>query len=128
MAKLGYQIDFTYKSKSNIVEYLIHTYALSNKLEPPSKRELGILRDYVLYGYNSEARDCILINAKITSDNLKVINSNIEKKGYLKKHPTNMTMRLLSQGLINIKSFVENINKEEDICALIRFRLDNSHR
>lgn len=121
-AKLGYQIDFPYKTKSNIIEYLILTYALANKMEPPSKRELGVLRDYVLYGYNDEAISCVLINAKIHPDNLRVINSNIEKKGYLKKHPTNMTMRLLSTGLINIKTFVDGINKEEDICALIRFR------
>lgn len=121
--KLGYQIDYPYNTITDLVEYLITTYALANKIEMPSKRELGILRDYVLYGYNEETIDCILLNANLRHENLRVINSNIEKKGgYLLKHKTNMNMRVLSPGLENIQKFIKNINKEQDVCAVIRFR------
>lgn len=118
--KLRYSLDVSYENNARIVDILVMNYAYASKIEPPTKREIGVLRDYVLYGYSGQIKDVISANLGITKDNLNVINSNLEKKGYLVKHPTNQTMRKINKDLEIIKETVKTFTGKGD-CILIKF-------
>lgn len=118
--KLRYSLDVSYENNARVVDILVMNYAYASKIEPPTKREIGVLRDYILYGYSSQIKDVISANLGITKDNLNVINSNLEKKGYLVKHPTNQTMRKINKDLEIIKETVKTFTGKGD-CILIKF-------
>lgn len=117
--KLRYSLDVNYDNKARLVDFFVLMYAYASKIEIPSNREMGILRDYIMYGYSRATKDIILANTPITIDNLNVIGSNLQKKGYLLPHPTNLTMRVLNKDLQVIANTIESF--EGNDCALIKF-------
>lgn len=122
MKKLKYILDFKYDNKAKVTEFLVIAYASAANLSVPTPREMGVLRDYILNGYNDTTKKNIVKFEKINMDNLHVVNSKLEKKGYLVKHPTNLTNRMLSKDLESISILVRDLGKDGELpCALIQF-------
>lgn len=98
-----YKVDFEYKNDVQKFDLILHLYSKTELKKELSDRELIVLREYILNGYSPKTKDGICITLKIKKGNLNAINCNLQKKGFLKPHPTTQKLKVLEEKLNFLK-------------------------
>lgn len=98
-----YKVDFEYKNDVQKFDLILHLYSKTELKKELSERELIVLREYILNGYSTKTKDGICLTLQIKKGNLNAINCNLQKKGFLKPHPTTQKLKVLEEKLNFLK-------------------------
>lgn len=116
-----YKVDFKFNNDVDLLDTVIYLFAKTVLKEEVCLRERQVLKEYMISGYSKNTDRGIKIDLGITKENLATLNSRLQKKGFLEKHPTNRNNRLISPRLMELKScFIENDGKKAYIIDFIR--------
>lgn len=66
---------------------LLKIYSVVQFNEDITERESEVLSEYIIYGITPQAEQVITLNYGISSNNIKQINSRLQKKGLLVSRP-----------------------------------------
>ncbi len=109
---VAYKVDFKPNDSLDFYDMLLSIYSLTVLKDPLKTKERIILRYYLLYGYSKETKDMIVLDMGIKRSNLNTSNYDLQKRGFLKPHPTNQRSKLISKELLELKDTFTN--KESD--------------
>lgn len=104
-----YTTNFEYKNDLEFLNIVINIYSLVKLRESLTKKQKDVLRYYLKSGYSDETKNAIRLDFKIKKTHLNQINWALNKKGFLKKHPTNERSKVVSEELIKLRdSFLKD--------------------
>lgn len=103
------KIEFGYSNQIELLDAVMSLYSTAQLKKELPKKEMVVLREYILSGYNEDSKSAIRLNLGISKEHLNVLNSKLHKKGFLKPHPHNMRMKVLNSDLLRLKDvFIDN--------------------
>lgn len=115
----------TYKSENDVelLDTVMSIFSLTVLKKPLSLKERTVLREYILNGYSSEVKKDVRFALGITDKNLNTLNCTLQKKGFLRPHPTNQRLKNINDDLLKIKDV---FLAQGDKVLLIKFKDANN--
>lgn len=111
MQPIAYKVDYQSKNDVELFDVVITLYSKTVLKKELSHKESTVLREYILNGYSLNTKKAICLSLGIKIENLNTLNCNLQKKGFLKPHPTNQRLKTLSEELLALKNvFLETDN------------------
>ncbi len=109
----AYVANFNYENDIELLDIVMNIFSTSVLKENLSYKERTVLREYMLHGYSSNTKKAIRLSLSIKETNLNTLNCTLQKKGFLKPHPTNQRLKLLNDGLIKIRDLFLGENERK---------------
>jgi hypothetical protein len=114
------------KTLNNVemIDMVLTIFANTVLNERISLREITVLRDYLINGYNAQTKKALRLTLDITSQHLDQINHQLKKKGFLESHKNNERQKILNKKLLDLKGvFIDS--EVDNKVFLINFKLKN---
>lgn len=117
---IAYKVDFKYRNDVDLLETVMSIFSNTVLREELSDKERQILREYMLNGYSKQTKESIKLSMKMKPANLNTYNYHLQRKGFLKPHPTNQRLKLLNEQLMELRDCFMQETKSKKI-FLINF-------
>ena len=123
-----YFLQNRYENFHELLQNFLILYSVSFNLNNPNNhlrpRLSNVLSYYVLNGYSEETKLLILdANPTLTRPHLNQINCELQKQGYLHKHPHNENRRTVDKSLLDLRQYLE-ATKDGNPLLLVKFVKD----
>lgn len=102
-APAAYLSNYAYENDIELLDIVMNIFSITVLKENLSYKERTVLREYMINGYSSNTKKAIRLSLLIKETNLNTLNCTLQKKGFLKPHPTNQRLKLLNDDLIKIR-------------------------
>lgn len=99
----AYISNFRHENDIQLLDTVMNLFAVTVLKESLSHKERVVLREYMINGYSSNTKKAIRLSLEIKETNLNTLNCTLQKKGFLRPHPTNQRLKLLNDDLIKIR-------------------------
>lgn len=100
---VAYKVDFNSKNDVELFDLVMTLYSKTVLKKELSAKEATILREYVLNGYSIETKKAICMSLEINIKNLNTVNCSLQKRGFLRPHPTSQKKKILNEELMQLK-------------------------
>lgn len=107
----GFKVDYKYKNDIDLLDTVMYLFSKTVLRTELSDKERLILRAYLLHGYSKQTKKSICLDIGMTAENLNVRNSTLQKKGFLRPHPTTQNLKLINDELIAMRDCFINDHK-----------------
>lgn len=111
-----FKTDYTSSNETELMATILSIYSLTALKKPLPRREIEVIREYMLHGYSIKTKKAIRIGLRIKDSNLNTINYKLQKKGLLLPHPQNQKLKILNKDLTDLREVFLNSKKK---CYLI---------
>jgi len=117
----AYKVEFKYKNRLHLIDTIIYLFSKTvlELEEELTKQEIDILKVYLIHGYSPEVKKGILVDLKMNAPTLNTNNCKLQKKGFLRPHPTSGRLKLVTEDLIKLRDCF--INEGEKNLFLVHF-------
>jgi len=102
-APAAYIAPFEFSNDIELLDVVMSLFSRSVLKKEISYKEKVVLREYMINGYSANTKKAIRLSLNIKETNLNTLNCTLQKKGFLKPHPTNQRLKLLNDDLIKIR-------------------------
>ncbi len=102
-APAAYIAPFDFTNDIELLDVVMSLFSRSVLKKEISYKEKIVLREYMINGYSSNTKKAIRLSLNIKETNLNTLNCTLQKKGFLKPHPTNQRLKLLNDDLLKIR-------------------------
>lgn len=109
----AYVAPFAFKNDIELLDVVMSLFSRSVLKKEISYKEKVVLREYMINGYSSNTKKAIRLSLNIKETNLNTLNCTLQKKGFLKPHPTNQRLKLLNEDLIKIRDMFLGISERK---------------
>ena len=99
----AYIAPFHFENDVELLDVVMSLFSRSVLKKEISYKEKIVLREYMINGYSSNTKKAIRLSLNIKETNLNTLNCTLQKKGFLRPHPTNQRLKLLNDDLIKIR-------------------------
>jgi len=123
MSKEVYIVPYKYKNDLDLLNTVINVYSLTALKSSLTPKQQDTLRFYLQFGFTAKTKETIMKDLKITDKHLNQINCQLQKCGYLTRHPTNYRMKYINENLLKLKESF--LSKKVD-SLVIMFRKDET--
>lgn len=121
VAPAAYIAPFTFSNDIELLDVVMSLFSRSVLKKEISYKEKVVLREYIINGYSSNTKKAIRLSLNIKETNLNTLNCTLQKKGFLKPHPTNQRLKLLNDDLLKIRDmFLGNAERKMFIVEFIK--------
>lgn len=121
VAPAAYIAPFTFSNDIELLDVVMSLFSRSVLKKEISYKEKVVLREYMINGYSSNTKKAIRLSLNIKETNLNTLNCTLQKKGFLKPHPTNQRLKLLNDDLLKIRDmFLGNAERKMFIVEFIK--------
>jgi hypothetical protein len=107
--------NLEYETDIDLIDKIINIYSFVEYKKVLTAQEKNTLRYYLNFGYSAQVRESIIQGLNINAKHLTQINHHLQKKGYLIRHATNFSEKIVSQTLINMRDMFLEATKNEKI-------------
>lgn len=109
----AYVAPFAFKNDIELLDVVMSLFSRSVLKKEISYKEKVVLREYMINGYSSNTKKAIRLSLNIKETNLNTLNCTLQKKGFLKPHPTNQRLKLLNEDLVKIRDMFLGISERK---------------
>jgi len=102
-APAAYIAPFLFENDVELLDVVMSLFSRSVLKKEISYKEKIVLREYMINGYSSNTKKAIRLSLGIKETNLNTLNCTLQKKGFLRPHPTNQRLKLLNDDLLKIR-------------------------
>lgn len=121
VAPAAYIAPFTFSNDIELLDVVMSLFSRSVLKKEISYKEKVVLREYMINGYSSNTKKAIRLSLNIKETNLNTLNCTLQKKGFLKPHPTNQRLKLLNDDLLKIRDmFLGNAERKMFIVEFVK--------
>jgi hypothetical protein len=102
-APAAYIAPFEFSNDIELLDVVMSLFSRSVLKKEISYKEKVVLREYMINGYSPNTKKAIRLSLDIKETNLNTLNCTLQKKGFLRPHPTNQRLKLLNEDLLKIR-------------------------
>lgn len=102
--KVAYLAPVKYTNDMDLLDYAMSIFGITVLKKPLTKKDSIILRSYLLNGYSTSTKEGIKLDLNMNSVALNARNCILQKKGFLRPHPTNQKLKIVNPQLLELKA------------------------
>lgn len=101
--KVAYLAPVKYSNDMDLLDYAMSIFGITVLKKPLTKKDSIILRSYLLNGYSTSTKEGIKLDLNMNSVALNARNCILQKKGFLRPHPTNQKLKIVNPQLLELR-------------------------
>jgi len=106
----AYIVEFKYKNNLQLLDTVIYLFSKTVLEAELNAQEISILKYYLAQGYSKDTKQAIEIDLGIKTTCINTNNYKLQKKGFLRPHPTSNRLKIINSELLKLRDCFMNQN------------------